>query len=755
MLDTEGRWSEALTSNNIRAIMRSLRKLTDESFSRCQGLWMFLDRSSFTKVHVLLQRLSNLLSLAQWVRKQLSSGVGIPCVVCRETLCSSDVRCGCRNRAQRGLKQHIWLGRLVQWWGIMGLLPKCPEPHEVKRISQMWREIVHRHRRACLQTPGWGSFIQGMVTQLDKRHGCIWTSEDCTGQCYPPPNLQALLKLVLVPRIDNVSVQAILMYFILDMENFLQCKDDLLRSFCHAFTIPSSFLQQVRAFWMLDHGHIKASLELFLSPRAAVPQLPWQHSLIIHCLLTRKQPRLALRYIYCTRPAIETTEDAKLCADVLIQNSCFSEAWSLLKRGHTEGEDMVMHFLLSCNRFCLHAEALKHIPIGHNVDRPPCPLSAKLYQTQTDSSVSPEELLRLLKEAVMEMRSPQPKTSVVVWPEHPETKLGTGETFLSTQALRHLTPSPSPMDVGAEAEQTATPDQTEEEQPVVPAHFLSEDMSSESVSSFTSTSTLPLLGQCCPHVCESTLTQQRVSSVLTDGESREEEQQGKQTSSSVNILLDRPDLMVTPDGTTVPVFLSNFNKDMMRELVLPAEDREDSVKAGVFSNEDSLSVDAVSAEYVAASPALHRRMSPSPQVCSNDVGQAVPFIYESQVESQSFLSPDCEIIHGLSNVTDPQSSWLSQKDQSDCIPPQILVLMRQRHLTLLWKNKMRPSVAPSQVFSYSLINFRNSTAKQKGVNVDVKQEDKRTGWSSLGKASQGAIRSGRTRSRKSKRVKRI
>lgn len=48
-----------------------------------------------------------------------------------------------------------------------------------------------------------------------------------------------------------------LMYFVLDMANFLQCKDDLLQSFCHAFTIPPSFSQQIRAFWMLDHGHIK------------------------------------------------------------------------------------------------------------------------------------------------------------------------------------------------------------------------------------------------------------------------------------------------------------------------------------------------------------------------------------------------------------------------------------------------------------------------------------------------------------------
>lgn len=56
----------------------------------------------------------------------LYAGVGVPCVVCKDTYSSSDIRHGCWNREQRMLMQHIWLGQLVQWWGIMGLLPKFP-----------------------------------------------------------------------------------------------------------------------------------------------------------------------------------------------------------------------------------------------------------------------------------------------------------------------------------------------------------------------------------------------------------------------------------------------------------------------------------------------------------------------------------------------------------------------------------------------------------------------------------------------------
>ncbi|XP_051252076.1 uncharacterized protein LOC127361465 isoform X2 [Dicentrarchus labrax] len=947
MLDTEGQWSEALASNNVRAIIRWLRKLTDEGevhmegilltfscwvqrtsefakkelltlcFSRCQGLWMFLDRSSFTRVHMLLQRLRNLLTLAQWARKQLSSahlwhGVGVPCVVCRDTFCSSDVRCGCWNREHRALKQHIWLGRLVQWWGIMGLLPKSPEAQEVKRISQMWKEMGHSHRKACLETPGEEgemgrvrSLIQGMVTELDRQHGCIWTSEDRIDPCYPPPNLQALLKLVLVPRIDNMSVQALLMYFVLDMANFLQCKDDLLKSFCHAFTIPSNFSQQIRAFWMIDHGHSKASMELLLSPRAALPLLSWQHRCIIHCLLMRKQPQLALRYLHWTRPAIESVGDAKLCADVLFQNSCGSEAWALLKRGHTESNDLVMYFDQVCKGFGLCTEVFKYIPKGFNDEgksvngidtttmnkrRPPCPLSAKLYQVQKVNTVSPEELVQLVRKAVMEVRKPHPKISEVVWPEHTEKKSNSREMFLSTQALRHLMPSPSPMDMVEETEQTAHTDEPEEgrpiqNQPESPDHISSsEDLSPESVSSFTSASSLPLLRRERPYLYESTLTLQRISYLLTDGEdqSREEEdeEEDSRTPSSVDHFPDCPELPATLDGATEPIFLSNLNKDTLVELMLSAEDGEEDLNTDVFSSEDFLSVDPVSGATMNKTLSVNKRMNLPQLLYSNDDSQSVLYLFEPQVESQSFFSPDTD-------VTDMWSSAVSldQKEKSDCIPYETFsfseavtsdcFLVEEHHQELLtapnqnlqsedpvatdtagmgqrdisfltpgcssicpeqqisghsltpiptcnikttfapfetsnesplktqlkkdepcvqsttaWLDHSKgvnwckqdletrraaighlpttepgaaitpdykkPSLVLSQPYSYSLVNFMDFTAKQKGDNRGGKQADNEepAGWSSLGRGSQGAIRSGRARLRKGKRVKR-
>jgi len=47
--------------------------------------------------------------------------------------------------------------------------------------------------------------------------------------------------------------------------------------------------------------------------------------------------------------------------------SCVSEAWALLKRGHTESDEVVLYFLQACNGLGLCAEALQCIPAGYNV----------------------------------------------------------------------------------------------------------------------------------------------------------------------------------------------------------------------------------------------------------------------------------------------------------------------------------------------------------------------------------------------------
>lgn len=99
----------------------------------------------------------------------------------------------------------------------------------------------------------------------------------------------------------------------------------------------------------------------------------------------------------------------------------------------------------------------------------------------------------------------------------------------------------------------------------------SEDLRSESASSFTSASSLFLLSRGRPYVYESTLTLQRISSLLTDGDSQsreeEDEEEDSRTPSSSDALPDCSELKATLDGSTDPIFLSNLNKEALVELV--------------------------------------------------------------------------------------------------------------------------------------------------------------------------------------------
>ncbi|XP_039459612.1 uncharacterized protein LOC120434994 [Oreochromis aureus] len=646
-----------------------------------------------------------------------------------------------------GLQGHIQLLRDPTW-----LLEQRAEDadathletQEVKRITQMWKEMDHSHRKAGLETQGreegemgrFKSLIQSMVTQLCEQHGCIWMSGDCTDPRYPPPNLQTLLKLVLIPNIDNMSVQAILMYFILDVANFLQCKDDLLQAFCHAFTIPSTFSQQIRAFWMLDHGHT-------------------EHRCIIHCLLTRKQPQEALRYLQWARPAVETTDDAKLFADVLIQSSCNSDAWALLKRGHTETEDMSKYFLQTCKGVGLCTEALKYILVENNNEEdgaettemtrmkkemPLCPLSAKLYRAQKVGKVSTDEQVKLVRKAVKEVRKPHSKLREVVWPERTERKPNSKQMLLPTEALRLLTCSSLPVHMAIETQQTAHTADPEGVHPLIYTQqqletqeniFSSEeDLRSVSASSSTSASPLPLMNWDLLHTFKSTLTLQRISSLLTDTSSQSRgQEEGHRPHSSAGVFLNIPELVLTPDGATEPISFSSLNKDSMVELMLSAHVGEDD-EADVFLEEDTIGGDGVSR----------------------------PSTYESLLSDTSFteVAPThCVQTMKPHRQEEPQGC---SSQHLPCTPAETthdMLTDLHQSLVLDWSIP-RSSPGMGQPYSYGLVNFLDFTAKQKGENRDGNQaeKDEPAGWSSSGKVSQGAIRSGRAGSRKGKRVKR-
>ncbi|XP_051502574.1 uncharacterized protein LOC127411215 [Myxocyprinus asiaticus] len=727
ILNTEVLWNKALTDNNVRGIICWLRGLYTDGeedmderlasfdcwlqrsaeltkkellmccFSQCRGLWMFLDENSFAVIHKLVLKLKNLLSLFHLVKKHSSPlhiKHGMPCGECA---LGSKASYGWDywNQNHYAIRQHILLGRLVQWWGMAGLLPKYPEAHELKRISQMWREMDQKHRRTCLELGCYtddkyrcSSLIHGMVAHMDKQHGPIWVSEECAYQTYPPPSLQAMLKLVLMPNIDIESAQAIIMYFVLDISNSLQCKDDLLQSFCDAFTIPSIFSQQIYGFWLLDHELVSDSMNILLSPRACPPPLSWHHCAVLRTLLRRGENRQALKYLYSIKPTMESIHDIKLCMDVLIQNNCVCEAWALLKRLQTGNDHLFKHFLHGCaNRgicrdmlatlckgmthLCLiesqnmesnKADILNQETLGQQLTEPgqiPRPLSALLYQSAVDDPLSPGDFISILRKSVSEIcPPPKLKREVVVLPKYLRRSVNSIELPLSSQALHHIK-SPS-LDIHFKKQ--AEEEVYEEGLPLMPeehcqtvlavSKLLTRDTtiftqneeifeslpvfspdSMESTGSFFFTcSSPPAVEFDAPPTKETILLLQKSHAVLDDGKSQIPDDDKIQT--PVDMVPCCSDLTLTVEGATEAVSINILSREIVggTEEILTI-----AIPADISHTFEGDTVEAAQAE-----KRLMGSLNLHPNFYSNEDNQSVSSVPVIPAENHNFLSPNHE-----------------------------------------------------------------------------------------------------------------
>ncbi|XP_043118359.1 protein ELYS-like [Puntigrus tetrazona] len=533
---------------------------------------MCLDENSAALVHRLLLKLRSLLSLLDLMRKR---GDGL--------------RAGYEHQA---IGQHIMLGRLVQWWSITGLLPKSPVAQEMKRISQMWCEMDQKHRRTCLELGDYAedkyrgsSLIQGMVAQMNKHHGPIWVSEDCAFQTYPPPSLEALLKLVLLPNIDILSVQAIIMYFVLDVSNFLQCKDDLLQSFSHVFSIPSTFSQQICGFWLLDHRSVTESMNVLLSPRACPPTLSWHHCAVLRTLLKTGENRAALKYLYSSTPAMENIQDIKLCVDVLVHNKCISEAWALIRGIQTENVPLLRHFIHVCENHGISrnvltsiCEGMAHIQLteskykesseaqmqetaGRQPARTeagqttPRPLSAWMYHT--DDPLTPGDFVKILRRTISEI-CPLPKKRRVVLlpPKYTENSVNSAQ--LSSQASCRVASSTS-VDILCTFKQRADEEECEEDLPLRP-----EEETCDSLPVFSSPDSMELA------VGFFTSARSSPSAVCSEAPSAEEPTLLKQNSSAASpadTSSGCPDLTLTVEGTTEALSINSLSRESVGEIV--------------------------------------------------------------------------------------------------------------------------------------------------------------------------------------------
>ncbi|XP_058843469.1 protein ELYS-like isoform X2 [Acipenser ruthenus] len=501
--------TQALTNNNIRIIIRWMKKLSTEDctvrtvlswvqkivdngkkqlltlcFNSCQGHWMYMDEKSLDLMGHVLQVLRNIVIIIGVLRHQPQ---------CQQDQVHLD-------QEYRVIKQHILFAHVVHWCYLTGLLPESSDLCETARISQLWSEMQQSYTEDQQKLPwnNWkdtGLLIHGIVSHINGQYGNIWSQHDRQYDWYPPPSFQAVLKLFLIPRVDTVLVKSLFLYFLLDLTHFLHPEKEILKSFSVAFNVPHSFCQCIKGFWLLDHKNTTVAVDVLLHPGTMRPWLSWQHTWIIKALLRDGDPWAALQYINWNKPAIEKPEDLKLYITVFLHNRCVTEAWKLLIQESSEElrDGLVQLFLQSCVELGLLKELLaftltldqetkqqyaveitrmkEMCTVTQETPSPeiciqkllcprgykPKPFSACLYSASSSSreALSLEGFLSLLTESVVDLQqtpSCSRQTRNAVWPdlvERQEDETQMQCLSLSTQALRQITPSPTATDLSS------------------------------------------------------------------------------------------------------------------------------------------------------------------------------------------------------------------------------------------------------------------------------------------------------------------
>ncbi|KAL4656396.1 hypothetical protein GN956_G6486 [Arapaima gigas] len=695
----EEAWTKALDSNNVRSILQCMQPLSAKGnmdgnsqvvtlcnwvenmasaskrdllslcFSCCQGLWMYLDQHSLTRVHKLLQTLRNLLLLAKWGRDHGSPGVEVERW----------------EREHWALQRHLWLGQLVQWWGIMGFLPSPPDLQERMRLAHVWQELDENRRRARQERLGeevpkgeCGSLVQCMMALLEKEHKPVWVSGEPGQQSYPPPCLQDLLRLVLVPCFDVLLVHAILMYFLLDLGHLLQCKDDLLKSFSCAFSLPPGFCHQVKGLWLLDQGQISASIDLLLSPKSRHPWLMQLHWPIIQFLLRSRETRRAHQYLYVIRPSVKSVQDFMLHVDVLLQNRCIREAWGLLRAGQLCGDNVntvreqmkkklwtgpemgtvaldkeVPELFSDGSCSVAPTQTLKKGPgkmlgaAGPRCEgRPPQPLSSRLFRFQGTDTLSSERVFVLLRDSVSELDdcSWHERVSMqAVWQQTPQD---TGFLF-SPAVLQHTVPGSCPLPDGFPVQLSST-DEKQFSAVEPPAAQANGRVATMFVDGSNTTSSL--FSQCCitqavlPGHEFPLLPVSDTAVSLSDGQCEgclHHRALSGSVSSLDAVVPGYPDLMLTLEGATDPIPVNSLSKNTAEELLLSAACVvEDSLTRSTPG--DSLpsagGTAGLTEDFTAEGRRLRGRLNLPPQFYSNEDNQAAA--PDSLLEGDCFLSAD-------------------------------------------------------------------------------------------------------------------
>jgi hypothetical protein len=267
--------------------------------------------------------------------------------------------------------------RILLWLHDCSLLPEHAEEeaygeNEVSYPTSKFK-IYYNQRRSELHEinpsvirPTDLLLIDGIVDSLNPGVSSIWKKGGGDG-LYPPPNLHSLIGVFLLESVSLVQKQAVMLYSLLDLADFLSDRQsdivEKIKLFPSAFGLKPGLTKMIQGMWGLDHKLFDFALRFLLDPVVKPILLSnkdkemtvfnnLQHR-IVTSFLYQNESRSALIYSQnCGQFPLDTAIREKLHLNMLLVNQQISRAFHYQRLCRTESNawDLLYHLFQCCEQ---------------------------------------------------------------------------------------------------------------------------------------------------------------------------------------------------------------------------------------------------------------------------------------------------------------------------------------------------------------------------------------------------------------------
>ena len=276
-----------------------------------------------------------------------------------------------RTEVTEMISQYL---RILLWFYFCNLLPEHSEEEvfgerEVAYPSSRFKDYyTNRRTELCQMNPSVIEstdllLIDGMVDSMNPELSALWIKGGGDGQ-YPPPNLHSLIGIYLLESVSLVQKQALMLYSLLDLSEFLSDRQtDIVEKFRHfspVFGLNPGLTKMVQGFWGLDHKLFEFSLQCLLDPMVKPFLLGTKDNQmfdfqqrIVTSLLYEDEVKKALIYSQnCSQFALDNPQREKLHLNLLLLNEQIARAFHYQRqcRNESNGTHLLNHLFQCCEK---------------------------------------------------------------------------------------------------------------------------------------------------------------------------------------------------------------------------------------------------------------------------------------------------------------------------------------------------------------------------------------------------------------------